>query len=248
MQFKKIRIAALTAIVLATNSNAESFHAHCRDYPPEIAYVESDCVGAVPDLITDIITELGHEIVCSKVPWVRSIKVARDGKVDLLIRHSMTPERELFLDAMPYAYYTRELSFYKSPSFTEDIKSYNDIKQHHVGAIRGNFYSPRFSALDTNILSLLGTTKQLVGVLERSRIDLAVTSSSHSEELFTDRFVKAEFVDSFYNPMFISVPKKSKAAKYQKDIANLLLEYRKSKRIDQYFKKYNLPVPKQIFE
>lgn len=249
MMINPLKILITFILILqAITSNAEEFTAHCRDYPPELSFDGNKCIGAIPDLLTDIVNELGHEIFWIKAPWIRSIKMAKDGDVDLLIRHSMTQERKLFLNAIPYGYYTRELSFYKSPAFNSEVKSYNDIKQHNIGAIRGNFYSPTFSTLDTNILTLVGNTDQLLGMLERGRIDLVVTSSSHSEELFSERFEKVTFIDSFYNPMYLSIPKKSKASKHYKDIAKLLLEYRKSKKIDQYFQKYGLDEPKQIFE
>lgn len=237
-------IAALSSWTLS----AEIFHAHCRDYPPELSFVDNTCVGAVPDLITDIMDELGHEIVWKKVPWIRSMKEAKSGHVDLLIRHSMTPGREEYLNAMPYAYYIRELSFYKSPKMTSPIASYQDISRHQLGAIRGNFYSPDFLTLDTKRMTLLDTTEQLVGMLALSRIDLAVTSSSHREELFKGHFEKVTFVDTSENPQYISIAKASKASKYFEEINKLLLEYRKSNKVDQYFKKYGLPIPNQIFE
>ncbi len=243
----KIFIAFIIAVYTIT-SEAEVFNAHCRNYPPYLYFDGSKCIGAIPDLVTDLMNEQGHQIVWSNVPWIRSIKVAKEGKVDLLIRHSMTQERKQFLHAIPYGYYTRELFFFKSPTLTSDINSYQDIKKYNIGAIRGNFYSPKFSTLDTNILTLVGQTEQLINMLERGRIDLAVTSSSHSDKLFTDRFVKSRFVDSFDNPLYISIPKKSNASKYYNDIATLLLDYRKSGKIDQYFLKYNLPTPKQVFE
>lgn len=233
---------------LSMSAYAETFTAHCRDYPPELSFEDNKCIGAIPDLITDILNELGHEIIWIKTPWIRSIAEAKTGKVDLLIRHSMTEERELFLHPMPYGNYTRKVYFFKSPAFDYDVNSYDDIKKHIVGAIRGNFYSPNFAKLDTKTLVLVGKTEQLVNMLERGRIDLAVTSKSHSEYLFRDRFVQAKFVDAFYNPLFISIPKKSKASKYYQDINQLLLEYRKSGKINQYFDKYGLTPPKQIFE
>jgi polar amino acid transport system substrate-binding protein len=229
-------------------SYAEVFTAHCRNYPPEISFDGEKCIGALPELLTDIINDLGHEIAWLKVPWIRSLQIAKDGEVDLLIRHSMTKEREFFLDASPYGYFTRELSFYKAPTFNSDVNSYEDIKRHHIGAIRGNFYSPKFSTLDTKTLTLVGETEQLIGMLELGRIDLAVTSSSHSEELFTDRFERIKFVDSFVNPLYLSVPKGSKASKYYKKIDKLLFEYRKNKKIGHYFKKYGLEPPEQIFK
>jgi len=241
--------ALFVAVVLtfhSFSSNAETFVAHCRDYPPELSFEQNKCVGPIPDLMTDILDELGHKIIWIKAPWIRSAKDAKAGKVDLLIRHSMTEEREVFLNSILYGNYVREVLFFKSPEFHQSIYSYEDIKKHNLGAIRGNFYSPEFSTLDTSTLVLLGKTEQLINMLERGRIDLAVTSKSHSEHLFRERFVQAEFVDTFYNPLYISIPRKSIASMYYQDIEKRILAYRKSGEINQYFEKYGLIAPTQI--
>ena len=129
-----------------------------------------------------------------------------------------------------------------------DIKSFDDLKEVRIGAIRGNFYSPRFTTLDTKELTLVGKTDQLIGMLELGRIDVAVTSESHSIELFEAKFEKASFEDSTFNPLYISIPKKSKAIKFYDDIAALTLEYRKNGAINQYFERYELSIPDQVIE
>lgn len=230
------------------DSLAANFTAHCRHYPPGLTFDGEKCIGPVPDLVTDILNELGHEIVWQNVPWIRSIQFAKTGDVDLLIRHSMTEERTLFLEAMPYGQYLRQIVFYKAPNFNAPIHSYADIKKHNVGAVRGNFYSPTFTLIDPNTLTLVKETQQLADMLQRGRIDLAVTSKLHNEDLYKGKFVKAQFVDEFYNSVYISIPKTSTQIGYFDDIKQLLLKYRKAGLIKQYFKKYNLPAPKQIFE
>jgi len=229
-------------------SSSETFTSHCRDYLPDLFFDGSTCVGPVPELVSDIVSELGHNIKWLKVPWIRTIEDAKHGNVDLLIRHSMTQERKIFLLPIPYGYYTRTLSFYKSPMFKSEISSYKDLEVVNVGAIRGNFYSPRFSTLNSNELIFVGKNKQLLRMLEKGRIDVVVTSESHSIMLFNDRFEKVTFEDTFDNPLYVSIPKNSKASKFYKDIANLTLEYRKNGKIDQYFERHGLPVPEQIYE
>ena len=110
-----------------------------EDSPPELSFVDNTCVGVIPELVNDLINELGHEVVWVKVPWIRSIKLAEEGKVDLIVRHSLTPERTMFLNGIPYGYDARVLSFYKSPKLTAKITSYADIEKHRIGALRGNF-------------------------------------------------------------------------------------------------------------
>lgn len=238
----------LLALLIPTHAYTETFTAHCRDYPPEMFTDGNECYGAIPSLVSDVLADLGHNIEWIKAPWIRSIKEGKQGTVDLLIRHSMTIERNTFLRPIAYGYYVRELSFYKSPIFKQDIKSYGDLEKVRIGAIRGNFYSPTFSTLDTKELTLVGRTEQLLAMLEKGRIDIAVTSASHNIDLFEERFTKSTFVDSFHNPLYISLSKNAPTIKFYDDIANMMLKYRQSGKINLYFEKFGLPVPEQIFE
>ncbi|MCL1142746.1 substrate-binding periplasmic protein [Shewanella gaetbuli] len=241
-------ITCILTLSFSAFSTANVITAHCRDYAPELSFDGEKCVGAIPDLVTDIFSELGYGIKWINAPWIRSIKEAKSGNVDLLIRHSMTKERELFLQPIVYGHYTRSLSFYKSPTLKGDAFSYDDISRYNIGAIRGNFYSPTFATLDTRILTLVSNTEQLIGMLELSRVDLVVTSHSHSERLFKDRFEKLTFVDTFDNPLYISIPTKSNIANVYPKVLEKMQEYRQNQAIDKYFKHYNLPVPKQLIE
>ncbi|MCF2947982.1 transporter substrate-binding domain-containing protein [Paraglaciecola aquimarina] len=147
-----------------------------------------------------------------------------------------------------YASPTRNLYFYKSAKFKSDIDTYEVLKKAKVGAIRNVFYSPSFSKLDNKTLILVDKTEQLLAMLELGRIDAAVTSAYHYQERFSPRFEKVSLVDSFINPMYISISKKSKVAKYHPKVSALMLEYRKTGKVDQYFEKHGLPVPAQVFD
>ncbi|GAC34777.1 substrate-binding periplasmic protein [Paraglaciecola polaris] len=246
---KTIQLLVISLVaLLPKHLLAETFTAHCRNYPPELFFDGSKCAGVLPDLVSDIFTELGHDINWAYVPWVRSIREAKKGNVDVMIRHSMTPERKSVLKPITYGYTIRHLSFYKSPRFRGDITSYDDLEKVNIGAIRGVFYSPRFSVLNTRTLTLVGKTDQLIAMLELGRIDVVVTSASHNEELFDTRFEKATFVDTFLNPVYISIPLNSSAIGIYDDVAQRMLEYRKSGKVDTYFEKYGVPAPQQIFE
>ncbi len=233
---------------LPAYSFADTFSAHCRNYPPDLFFDGNKCVGIIPELVTDIFSDLGHDIIWLNAPWSRSYREAEKGNVDLMIRHSMIPERRSVLLPITYGYDIRSLSFYKSPNFKGDIKSYEDLEKVNVGAIRGAYYSPRFSNIVPVTLTLVGETKQLLEMLERERIDIAVTSVSQSAALFAARFEKATFVDSFINHFYISIPKKSKAVGIYDAVSERMLEYRKSGKINQYFERYGAKPPQQIYE
>lgn len=240
----------LVAIFLSMSlpTSAKTFLGHCRNYPPELYFENGKCKGVIPDLVSDILSELGIKVKWQKVPWGRSIIDAQKGDVDLLIRHSMTPARGYYLNPIKYADATRTLSFFKSPNFKPDITSYDELVKVNVGAIRGVFYSPEFSKLDLLQLTSVSETKQLVGMLELGRIDVVVTSKSHNIDMFETKFEKLTLVDTFENPNFISIPDESKMMAHFDDISRLMLEYRKSGRVDQYFEKYQVPIPRQTFD
>ncbi|MDO6692117.1 transporter substrate-binding domain-containing protein [Aliiglaciecola sp. 3_MG-2023] len=235
----------LSLVFLPSYVLADTLVSHCRDYPPDLYFNGKKCIGILPELVEDVLSELGHDVDWVYAPWIRSTKEAKRGNVDLLVRHSMTKKRQTFLKPIKYAVEKRTLYFYKSKRITEDVTSYEQLEKLSIGAIRGVFYSPNFAKIDSNTLTLVGKTEQLVGMLDMARIDIVVTSSSHNSELFEGRFDKVTFEDSFYNHHYISIPLKSKAIIFYDDIARVMLRYRKTGKINQYYEKYGVPPPYQ---
>ncbi|MDU0353940.1 transporter substrate-binding domain-containing protein [Paraglaciecola aquimarina] len=246
----KVQVLLLLFIsALPVGVMADTLTAYCRDYPPELLFENGQCAGPVPDLVADVFAQFGFSIKwVQQPPLGRSVRQAKQGRIDLLIRHSMTAERREALHPVQYASPTRHLFFYKSPKFKSDIDTYDALKNVNVGAIRNVFYSPSFAKLESKKLIFVDKTEQLLALLELGRIDVAVTSVYHYVELFATRFEKASLEDSFTNPMYVSISKKSKVAKYHNQVAALMLEYRKSGKVAQYFEKYGLPAPAQTFD
>ena len=234
--------------LLPTSLLGETYSSPCRNHPPYLYFVDGTCHGVLPELLEDILSELGHDISWLEAPWSRSYREAQKGNVDILIRHSMNPSREPFLLPITYGHGVRNLSFYLSPTFNGDITSYKDLAKANIGAIRGAYYSSDFSNLDPLGLTLVGNTEQLVAMLELGRVDVVVASETQWKDQFEGRFEKATFIDSFINSYYISIAKNSKALSIYDDVARVMLEYRKSGKVDQYFKKYAVTPPEQNFE
>ncbi|MEP1445869.1 MAG: transporter substrate-binding domain-containing protein [Paraglaciecola sp.] len=248
MIFRSLMLMIFFATTFPQSLMAKDFVAHCRNYPPDLYFQKNQCLGAVPDLVNDIFEELGHNIFWVKAPWLRSLKDAKEGRVDILVRHSMTPERASFLLPIKYEDRTRQLLFFKSPALQSDITSYEDLQKVVVGAIHGVFYSPQFSAMDTRRVIFVEETEQLVSMLALNRIDIAVTSESHNRESFDRQFEKSDFTETFYNPHYISIPKSSPAMEYYDEVADLMAKYRELNKIEPYFEKHNLKLQKSIPE
>ncbi|TCS41626.1 substrate-binding periplasmic protein [Reinekea marinisedimentorum] len=241
-------IVSLVLVLLVKTAFAETFIAHCRHSPPEMIVVDGDCSGIVPEMLVDILAELNHDVKWLEIPFPRSLAEAKLANVDILIRHSMTDQRRGFLDGHVYGDFERVIEYFLAPNFESDITSPEDLKTVNIGALRYYYYSTQFHALDPDSITWVTETPQLIKMLRASRVDAVITSKRHAADLYRSEFRKASYSEQFTNPLYISFAKASPKSVYQDEIAEVLLEYRKSGRVDQYFISYGMEPPVQVFD
>ncbi|MCL9780683.1 transporter substrate-binding domain-containing protein [Vibrio sp. S4M6] len=238
-----MRLLLLSLVFIVNIANAETFVAHCRDRAPELVpTADGGCEGPIAEIIEVAVGKLGHNVDWKTAPWARTIKVAETGGVDIVPRHSMNEERKAFLHPTLYGYQTRNVYYVISPKSTVEIKSMDDLSGLKIGALRGSYYSKNFNENNALTKKLYKDTDQIVQVLGAGRVDVAITSSSHGiDQLMAIPGVrKAEYIDTFYNGRFISIPKQSSMAKYHPEFIKVVNDMRTNGEIDSIFEKYNL--------
>ncbi|WP_159737228.1 substrate-binding periplasmic protein [Vibrio atypicus] len=238
-----MRFLILSLVFAANLSFADTFVAHCRDRAPDlIPTADGGCDGPVAEMIEKAMTQIGHDVDWKVVPWARTINVAETGGVDIIPRHSMNSEREAFLNPILYGYQTRDVYFVISPKSNIQIASADDLLQHRIGALRGSYYSKTFNDNDKIKKKLYNHTDQIIQALEMGRIEVAIASSAHGidELMAINGTKKAQFVDTFYNGRFISVPKRSPMHRHAEALNKTIQEMRSKGEIDAIYKKYNL--------
>ncbi|MFT6905778.1 MAG: polar amino acid transport system substrate-binding protein [Oleiphilaceae bacterium] len=241
----------LILILLCCSVKAENFIGHCRDRPPELLADGAHCTGPAAEMIETMLARLGHSISWHDVPWPRTLITAKEGGVDLLVRHSMNSDREQFLDAIPYGYRTREVAFYYKEDKELTFNNWKDLTNYRLGVRRASHYSDSFQEnrefLD---LTVVASTSQLAKMLIYDRIDIMLVSSDRAEDIEAVESIKgsikkAEFKVINYNGRFISMPKKSPMIKHFGSLRAEMLKMRKSGEVSAIYQKYNVSPPEQ---
>ena len=224
---------------------AETFIAHCRDRPPELVPTNPGCSGPIADIIEIAVGKLGHQVEWHLVPWIRTIKIAEHGEVDIIPRHSMNDKRRTFLYPATYGYETRNVYYMVHSDSQTKIERFDDLIGLTIGARRGSFYSKTFNESTDLTKRFYNSDEQLLLLLKAKRIDVAIVSSGQNEDTYRNEpeVRQAKYVDTFYNGRYISISKKSPMAKYQAEFIAIIDEMRASGEVGEIFKKYNLPPP-----
>ena len=238
-------LSLLTTIGLV---HATTFKVDCRDRSPELILTSSGCLGPVAEIVESALKHDGHKVKWQHNSWDTTITAAETGDIDLVIRHSMNPERETFLQEVAYGYEIRLIYYFLAPRRDMVIRLQSDMNGLRVGAKEGSFYSPEFEQ-NTNIEKVLfADDDDIARALTNNEIDLAITSEAHGLERF--RVIQGAravtYTERFLNGRYISIPTNSKAARHFPALEAEINRMIKEGDIDRVFEQYGLRPPFQI--
>ncbi|MCT7946271.1 substrate-binding periplasmic protein [Shewanella septentrionalis] len=246
-----IVISCLFLSQAKAETSAVVWQAHCRDRHPVIYVEKGECKGPGAAVINQVITRLGHKVNWSNVPWARTIKVAETGQVDLIPVHSMTPERKDFLDPMLLGYDKRYVYYFALANRQLEVKHFDELKPHIIGALRGAFYCPQFNDNQNQLkVSFVNDNGQLINMLKAGRIDLAITSEQHEMQFFANdpQLKQMEYVDISKNGRYFSIPLMSPLHQYAKQVHQIVNDMRTSGEITRLFESYGVEPPLNLTE
>jgi polar amino acid transport system substrate-binding protein len=244
----KLAFTSLLFVVSSSALHAATFEVHCRDRSPELIPTRLACIGPVADIVELALKRIGHKVKWQHKTWDETIVMAETGKVDLLLRHSMSSERAQFLDEVAYGYEIRKVYYYLSPSFAGEVTTQAQLNPLRVGALEGSIYSAEF-AENTQINKVeFSSTNELVEALEAGTVDAVVTSSAHDMDRINivPLARRAAYIENFYNGRYVSIPKESKRSKYFPAFEQAILDMAKSGEVTSIFEQYGLDAPDQL--
>ena len=242
--------------LLSFSSLGEVLHLDLQDRRPEVYIKDGKNVGPIVDIANEFLRVAGHSPQFSWVPWPRTLSKARNEKSVILVRNSITNERRDFLLPIPYGFEIRKVFFFKNKKSKLRVERYEDLLGHSIGLRNGSYYSPRFSS-DTKLEKVnVKKDTHLIEMLKRQRVDLVVSNSiiQFKEKVkaagidYTTNFEPVAFKDIFHNGRYFSIPKKSKYAKYYKELSCAMYKIRKNGKVNSYFKSHRLKKLSQTYE
>jgi len=255
-----IKLITVSLFTLSFCSLSEQVKVDLRHRPPEMSVINENHSGPIIDIIEILLKEADLEPQWLNVPWARTLLRAKLGQVDIIPRHSMTPEREKYLLPMLIGYEQRTIHYLLSPNI-KNIDEYQSPKQFGsliFGLLRGSYYGPYVKSIDSNISTVFtNDINQLMSLLLTGRIDIMPIQNLKWAEAAYQKvkdkhpgkhYQTTSFQESFVSGKYFSIPKTSPLAVYFHQLNCKLFKLRNAGTIDKLYQEYLIPTYIQIFD
>jgi len=252
---KHIVLSVILFCSCSLSANEKVVHFAIQEVPPYLYKKGDSFAGPIFKLIRQLERDLGIDGRYDYLPWPRIISAGKAGQERVLVRHSMVPDREPYLNEILLGYKIRKVNYIRLKD-ADDAKDFNALKKYRIGARNLAFYSYEFneSELDRYLVT---ADPQLFQMLIHKRIDFAVTYDvSESKQIaansgldFDENFSLASYQENFLNGRFISIPYGTELdLNWFHQINCAILDYRRSGKIDAWFQEDGVKPYIQNFE
>ena len=239
---------------------AQQIKVDLRHRPPEMSLSGENHSGPIIDIVELLLADSELEPQWLNVPWARTLLRAKLGQVDIVPRHSMTPEREKYLLPMLIGYEQRIIHYLLAPNI-KNIDKYQSPRQFGnliFGLLRGSYYGPYVKSIDSNTSTVFtNDINQLMSLLLTGRIDIMpIQNLSWAEAAYNKvkgkhpgkKYQTTSFQESFVSGKYLSIPKASPLATNYHQLNCKLFKLRDAGIIDKLYKQYLIPEYIQIFK
>lgn len=172
-------------------------------YPP---YVNIDGINSASgidiELAKQILSKYGLPYRVVSVPWVRALRMLKEGEADMTTTISYSDDREKFLDfSLPYRK-NKELSFFVARDLPFDMKSLDDLKRVTLGLTRGFIY-PDYIINNNQIeKKYLGGVEEGFKYLQQNRIRVFLVNTIVGDEVIS-KLNLGMYIQKLDYPLFI---------------------------------------------
>jgi len=148
-------------------------------YPPYYFVADGALRGAVIEVAQQIAKQLGHTLIFEQYPWPRIQRYLSQGKIDMVLLYSKTPQREQFAiyTDFPHMYDASYLAIKKGQSIDFD-GDLSKLQRYKFGNIRGYSHGASYDSAANLSKHHANDEKQLIRMLLKGRIDIAVTNKA----------------------------------------------------------------------
>ena len=213
------------------------------EWPPfRIASGTKEFKGFDIDLLQAIsdITDLTFDV--RRYPWSRALKQMQQHKVDMMTGLAYTNKRALYINYIPFPYFTCKPAFYMKKSLDKDILTYEDLYEYEIGYVLNSVYFEPFNS-DTKIRRhSVSTEAQLIKMVKRGRLDIFIGTDCQVDYEMTkkglwDTFIKASYLPSKNIELYLGVTI-DKDTSLALKLSNALSKLLKSGKLDEIKNKY----------
>lgn len=214
------------------------------EWTPIMLQKDGMIVGAGPELVAKIFTDLGLEISFpARGTWDEVQVQARSGEVDILVAAYKTDER---LNYMEYsdAYTTDPIAVFVKTGASFSFGNNEDLIGKRGVAMVGDSYGQRFDDFSAKSLGLtrVATNKEAFDMLAAGQADYFVYSLFAGEDYMKKQNLPGAFeaLPTYVDEpnFYMTISKQSPYVKYMPKINELLAKYKADGTIDALIAKY----------
>lgn len=224
------------------------------EFPPYYIFNQTDnnltVSGFEVDLDKEISQKLGVQFQYVPCPWIRCLKLLKEGKADMVGAIIDLPKRRSFLEFVNPGYSLingeRKVFFYQRKSDRRLISNLTDLKRGTmlIGVVRGERYFQEFDQSDMISKFAVSSSSEALDLLIKGKIDVVAMLETQTEWLgdkYQGRVYPADFIHSNYEIAHKALSKKGQALALKNAMGEIIAELQDNGFINQLYEKYRYP-------
>lgn len=238
-----------------TEIRAAEYHLVTLEYPPlEFKDSSGEAKGAAVEVVTRIMTQLGHSVSIEVLPWTRALKMVKHGRADAIFTIFKNAERELFLDYSGEVLIPQMVAFYaRKDSQITYRGQLEELKHFKIGVVSTISYGRKFDSARPGLkIERTATLEQNFTKMLLGRIDLVI-NNVYSARIAVEKLHIADKIKrlrpSVENvPSYIAFSKMKNLTRLQQVFDRKLIALKASGEFDEIIRKSSLILEKNDVE
>lgn len=249
MRRAKMFLLMISLVFLATYAQAQDTARHTLRFPvtdwqPFTIGKEAPFGGIDVDIAREIAERLNFKLELRACPFRRCLRLAEMGAIDMMSGVAFNEERAQYLDYLKDRPYGRvAVAFYVRTGQADLISSYDDLKEHLVGMVRGSHYFAPFNTDETVRKYQAPTEVALLPMLAGQRLDVIVGTNPNLDYQILKAGYKGKFEAADYDPkqevpIYFALSRNSPLQGYKRKIEIVFDEMRADGTLEAIYSRY----------
>jgi len=214
------------------------------DWQPFTIGKEAPFGGIDVDIAREIAKRLNLNLDLRACPFRRCLRLAERGVIDMISGIAFNKKRSKYLDYLRERPYGKvSVAFYVRTGHAGLISSYEDLREHMVGMVRGSHYFDRFNKDESVRKYQAATEAVLLPMLAGDRLSVIVGTNPNLDYQILKAGYKGQFESVEYNPqqevpIYFALSRKSPLKRYKHEIAAAFDDMRSDGTLEIIYSKY----------
>lgn len=226
------------------------------DFPPyHMRHADNTWSGISIDIAKLLVTKAGCELAVLDVPWIRAIKLLKEGKVHILTNFTKNQQRSQFSYFLG-PHHIEQVSFIAPKTMNLNVSNISQLKNFKgsIGITRGNFFGPEFEKYVLQSVDVKNKVVEIKSNNDRYHMLLQGRINGMFDDKLSANYLLAkhqtnnqQFVIRFSfnaSPVYFGVSKKALSTALRKKLNNAWLDILEMNLIADVYQKYGLEFDK----